>query len=196
VSEVRAPVEVVFRAYAKGESEMTQILTDDEREKNLAAFVKVLGESIDRKPLLQQATDDQIADVLLHFLWAKLPAFSLESDLVQQAIDRLRARSSVPDLLEACKAARARLGDPSLPVELGNRICGIPDAFCDMDFLRAQDVDDHNRAIKQLDNAIAKAEPAPCETCSGSGAVVVTSSDWAPEHGSIEQESCPECHRR
>jgi hypothetical protein len=32
-----------------------------------------------------------------------------------------------------------------------------------------------------------------CDECGGSGAIVVTSSPGFPEHGSIEQESCPAC---
>ncbi len=33
-----------------------------------------------------------------------------------------------------------------------------------------------------------------CNECGGTGTVIVTSSPGLPEHGSIEQESCPKCN--
>ena len=77
--------------------------------------------------------------------------------------------AAAPELLEACKA--------------------LLSAFEGYEMLAALD----STVQEQARAAIAKAS-GECSECGGTGAVIVTSSPGLPEHGSIEQESCPKCN--
>ena len=39
----------------------------------------------------------------------------------------------------------------------------------------------------------AEDEETVCSECAGTGTVIITSSPWSPEHGTIEQDSCSKC---
>jgi hypothetical protein len=82
---------------------------------------------------------------------------NLEMRIAAQKQLNKRLRVQRDALLAACEAAKGRLGDELPPIDLGNHICGTPHADCDMDCMRAQDIGRHNRAVRKIDAAIAKA---------------------------------------
>lgn len=55
----------------------------------LAAWARLI-DSCDRKVALAQLPDAEVADRLLHLVWSNLPMHTVESDLLEEALDRLR----------------------------------------------------------------------------------------------------------
>ena len=80
------------------------------------------------------------------------------------------------ELLEACKQAYdlATLGIRQFTAKYGDDY-----KSCDVTVM--------------LESIIAKVA-MECNECGGTGTVIVTSSPGLPEHGTIEQESCPKCN--
>jgi hypothetical protein len=57
----------------------------------IAAWDRLIS-SCDRKKTLARLPDAEIADRLLHVVWSELPMHTVGSDLLDEAIERLRAR--------------------------------------------------------------------------------------------------------
>jgi len=53
-------------------------------------FTKKLFTSADRMRQIRELTNDELAEALLFHIWADLEVLSLQSDLVESAIERLK----------------------------------------------------------------------------------------------------------
>ena len=103
----------------------------------------------------------------------------------EQALANSALLAAAPELLEACHKALDGMYDQHPQYEtMSSKEMRHPEMDC-----YAVEV------ILDIRAAIAKAEAVgACSECGGTGAVIVTSSPGLPEHGSIEQESCPKCN--